>query len=442
MSPDQKILIERVKDSNLHYRITPKLAAPQVARPYSYLGEVPVTTPAPEDRQVNVVTSEPVPNRHMIPAVPLGGGLLPGVGYGLQVLNRSPAPKFSGNSQDWGDFLRQWGKYEKMINEVNPQRTTDTLLLAEFKGCLDASSREVINFLEESQPNVSFKVVLAELNRTYGYDPIVQNRRSWENIKLNIPGAKLTKRDWIQFCAGFRVGRARVPGATDTEALSILRQQIPFEWKKRVHTEEFKQRNRRGWVRVVAPGLSFQEIRQIFTECLNDPNVEVIAEGLTSLVDCGSQEKQRFILNTLNGDVVNDVVLTITATQPDMNSEQVMEWILMKLGEDEQFSEKWDVTEEPKELPKSAPPTRDVREVKGIPPAQDLAKETWRQEVPKRSYSEPPRENRATQQSQGQWSQDRLRTSALRKGLGQRKRQFWQRISTKLWWKGQSVPGE
>ena len=30
-----------------------------------------------------------------------------------------------------------------------------------------------------------------------------------------------------------------------------------------------------------------------------------------------------------NGDVVNDVVLTITATQPDMNSEQVMEWILM-----------------------------------------------------------------------------------------------------------------
>ena len=64
MSPDQKILIERVKDSNLHYRITPKLAAPQVARPYSYLGEVPVTTPAPEDRQVNVVTSEPVPNRH------------------------------------------------------------------------------------------------------------------------------------------------------------------------------------------------------------------------------------------------------------------------------------------------------------------------------------------------------------------------------------------
>ena len=68
------------------------------------------------------------------------------------------------------------------------------------------------------------------------------------------------------------------------------------------------------------------------------PNVEVIAEGLTSLVDCGSQEKQRFILNTLNGDVVNEVVLTITATQPDMNREQVMEWILMKLGEDEQFS--------------------------------------------------------------------------------------------------------
>ena len=130
----------------------------------------------------------------------------------------------------------------------------------------------------------------------------------------------------------------------------------------------------------------------------------MIAEGLTSLVDCGSQEKQRFILNTLNGDVVNDVVLTITATQPDMNSERVMEWILMKLGEDEQFSEKWDMTEEPKEQPKSIPPNRDIREVKGIPPAQDLSKETWRQEVPKRSYSEPPRESRATQPSQRQWS--------------------------------------
>jgi len=216
-------------------------------------------------------------------------------------------------------------KYDKMINEVNPQRTTDTLLLAEFKGCLDTSARDVISYLEESQPNVSFKAVLAELNRTYGYDPKVQNRRSWENIKLNIQGSKLTKRDWMQFCAGFRVGRARVPGATDTEALSILRQQIPLEWKKRVHTEEFKQRNRRGWVRVVAPGLSFQEIRQIFAESLDNPNVEVITEGTTSLVDCGTQAKQRFILNTLNGDVVNDVVLNITATQPDMNSEQIME---------------------------------------------------------------------------------------------------------------------
>ena len=116
-----------------------------------------------------------------------------------------------------------------------------------------------------------------------------------------------------------------MPGATDTEAFSIFRQQIPFEWKKRVHTEEFKHRNRRGWVRIVALGLSFQEIRQIFAESLDNPNVEVITEGTTSLVDCGTQKKQRFILNTLKGDGVNDVVLNITATQPDMNREQIME---------------------------------------------------------------------------------------------------------------------
>ena len=114
---------------------------------------------------------------------------------------------------------------------------------------------------------------------------------------------------------------------------------------------------------------------------------------------------------------------------------------LDELGEDEQFSEKWDVTEEPKELPKSAPPNRDVREVKGIPPAQDLAKETWRQEVPKDHTLNHHEKIVRPSNHRASGLQDRLR-AALRKGLGQREGQFWERLSTNLWWKGQSVPRE
>ena len=42
--------------------------------------------------------------------------------YGLQLINKSQGPKFSGHSRDWADFVRKWEDYLQLVRDVVPHQ--------------------------------------------------------------------------------------------------------------------------------------------------------------------------------------------------------------------------------------------------------------------------------------------------------------------------------
>ena len=122
-----------------------------------------------------------------------------GEGYGLQLINKSKGPKFSGHSQDWADFVRKWEDYLQLVRDVVPHQMGDPLMLRTLQECLDEGSNGQVQLIKETQGRPSFKQVWEYLCGVHGYDPTFQCRKAWEGVTLKVAGADLTKKEFMLF---------------------------------------------------------------------------------------------------------------------------------------------------------------------------------------------------------------------------------------------------
>ena len=85
-------------------------------------------------------------------------------------------------------------------------------------------------------PEITFQDFWDELCRLYHYDPIAQNRREWQNVKLKLTNeGELSKRNFIVFRAEFLQARDRVSDWTESEEMELLKHEIPIEYGNQIH---------------------------------------------------------------------------------------------------------------------------------------------------------------------------------------------------------------
>ena len=82
-----------------------------------------------------------------------------GEGYGLQLINKSQGPRFSGHSRDWADFVRKWKDYLQLVRDVVPNQMGDPLMLRTLQECLDEGFNGQVQLIKETQGRQIFKQV-------------------------------------------------------------------------------------------------------------------------------------------------------------------------------------------------------------------------------------------------------------------------------------------
>ena len=145
----------------------------------------------------------------------LGAGLAPpwGLGMamgfmnpaGLQLLNQTKHPEFSGRDDGWQSFKREWVQYEKVVGMAHPMGVSDPMMLKYLEPCLDTATKRRLQKRQEDTPDLTFAHFWEELEREFGKDTTLQHKRAWENVRLELADQRLTLEGWRKFQAEFEL---------------------------------------------------------------------------------------------------------------------------------------------------------------------------------------------------------------------------------------------
>jgi len=154
-----------------------------------------VVLPVPA-AQVKTKNVRPIRTQHAAPGENLSV-LVPAQSYedkyGLHLLRDLSKPKFSGQSQDWQGFVKQYEQYLKLVRQVVSKDLTDEILLFTLQGCLDEGTQLELQLGRDNDPNLTYTDFWQQLCRLHGYDISHQNRLAWEAVRLEFSEPHLTK---------------------------------------------------------------------------------------------------------------------------------------------------------------------------------------------------------------------------------------------------------
>ena len=146
---------------------------------------------------------------------------------GLQILNQTKHPEFSGRDDGWQLFKREWARYQKVIEMAHPMGVSDPMMLKYLEPCLDIATRGRLQRRLEEFADLAFSTFWEELDKEFGKDASLQHKRAWEGVKLELGGRRLTLQAWRKFQSEFELLGSRVDGMTEREGHNNTFLQLP-----------------------------------------------------------------------------------------------------------------------------------------------------------------------------------------------------------------------
>ena len=96
--------------------------------------KIPVTVRQARNKQVRPITTA---SSGATPPAPRTSSGPVFDAYGVQLLQGTPKPAFSGRSRDWQNFVRDFEEYLNLVKQVVPQELSNEVLLHTLQGCLN-----------------------------------------------------------------------------------------------------------------------------------------------------------------------------------------------------------------------------------------------------------------------------------------------------------------
>ena len=298
-----------------------------------------------QPRNISVLTADqsaaaPMPQPR--PVYPTWPGLVMGDQFGLQVLKGMKTPMFTGHSADWPAFVRAWDVYEGLVRQVSGGAVNDMVLLQALNECLDEGSSIQLQFQLEQDQKLSFRTFWSYLCNLHGYDIRFQNRKAWQNVRLQQTGSKLTKKDFIVFHGQFLQARARVMDRSEPEEYKLLTEQLPHYWREQLHREELRRRRNRYDILLEMSGATTQEVELICEDLFGVSHLKVTRRGDYFEIECPNEDTQQSAVEMLDGSVVEGVTIHVDVCAPRMKGEEILSWLMERLTSEEEFKSQYE----------------------------------------------------------------------------------------------------
>ena len=237
----------------------------------------------------------------------------------------------------WEEFERKWTEKLDMVKGLvnNGGPLPDTLLFESLKLCLDDADKVMMQRMKEENNTLHFAKFFSHLRQKYACDPTVQNRRSWESLKLECTGNLPTLAQWSLFKEKFQLLRNRVEDRLEGEEYRLLMDKLPFQWKKNIVMEENK-RKKDKWVLKMSnlpPRTPLQlqhEIEDVVGQRI--PNIQEVHGGM--LVTCGNSDVAQVVLG-LAGRVLGDKTVRVSKVDKNMTGDAILTFLTERLEAEE-----------------------------------------------------------------------------------------------------------
>lgn len=254
-----------------------------------------------------------------------------------EALKASRLKKFSGRSEDFEEFERQWKQYLKLMYNTNQTSLPDTMVLLTLRGYLDKASATHLDSQMAIDPDLPYYKFFEDFKTRYMKDARATHRQNWQAVKLRKVGDYPTLQEWAEFQAQYLGRRALVEDWMDAEDQQMVFKQLPTELQKKVHRETTKRRQGRMWVRVsIPPGLTGQQVQEQLEHVLDTALPIDTMERRQFVVRCESEEDQQALLQ-MDGAKLRGKVIKVQRAEYTMTGDEMLNLVRRYLEEDEEL---------------------------------------------------------------------------------------------------------
>ena len=130
---------------------------------------------------------------------------------------------FTGKSEDFPEFERQWKAYLKiLITHNNGNIVPDDIVLAKLKGYLDDASADWLQARLDQDEDLGYYEFFEDLRSRFTRDARAVHRQAWGLVKLIKKGKNPTLQDWNAFQAAYLKKRGLVEDWADEEDRQLM----------------------------------------------------------------------------------------------------------------------------------------------------------------------------------------------------------------------------
>ena len=167
---------------------------------------------------------------------------------GAQALKNIKVTKFTGKSEDWAAFTRDWDRYLRIQHENagNPDIPLPNFsTLIAFKDVLDESSKIWLDAELQKNPNLQFYEFFDMLHSRHGKNMQGKHRQNWLKVRLHHNGQKPSLQEWDLFTNNYIQKRNLVDDWSKAEDRQQIQNQLTHQLQNWIVEEEFKRRDKK-----------------------------------------------------------------------------------------------------------------------------------------------------------------------------------------------------
>ena len=219
-------------------------------------------------------------------------------------------PRFSGQSESFGEWKERWERALRIIVASNGQALPSAYVLELLYSKLDEASQKELNMRMKQDPYLEYATYYAELCQNFEIDSKLLPRNRWRKVTLDQVNNRVTLPQWRRFRINLSQALEQGDPPSDADLREHILQQLPSVLREMVLREERHTRKRQYWVKVTSPvGLDLDVLLEKFTDALG-PNFNFRSAQLSMtptgfLLECGS-ERARTKALLLSGLVHED----------------------------------------------------------------------------------------------------------------------------------------
>ena len=222
---------------------------------------------------------------------------------GTQALRNIQLTKFSGRSEDWAAFARDWERYIKLQHEStgNDGPLPNLSTLMHLKNYLDDASKLWLEAEWQKNSELAYYDFYDMLRQRHGKDMQIKHRQNWLKVTLQHNGQKPSLQEWDIFTAKYLQQRNLVEDWAEAEDRQQIQRQLTRELQGWLIDEQFKRREKNHQVKIQTPeDHTAEEVRKDFENSLGIALTIVSADRKQVTVDCSSEDIVNYML-TYNG---------------------------------------------------------------------------------------------------------------------------------------------